>query len=70
MTEIMLYNTILYVTGDIGATLLIINFRCVLMVIKSFYPFLNAPHSTSFVSAENNSRDTPYKAGTATYDYF
>ena len=62
MTESMLYNTILYVTDDIGATLLLIHFRCILIVVNYVYPFLNTPHSKSFVSSENNAKDNSYKA--------
>lgn len=66
MTEMIVSNKILDVTGNKGVTHLLRNFKCTSIVVESGYPFINTPHSTRFVLSDTNTNDNQHYTEIAT----
>ena len=57
-----IYSTkILEVIYDKGLIQLLINIKCIVIVLAPISPFQNTPHSTGSKFCETNDRDSKYK---------
>ena len=62
-------TTILEVTDDKGVINLLINIKCIVIVVDPGFPFQNTSHSTGLDFCETNIRDDKYKTDVATEHY-
>ena len=62
MTKSIESNTLLEVNDDKGVIHLLINIKCIVLVVYTGFPFIQIPHSTRLVFCETNVRYYQYKA--------
>ena len=69
MTEIVDYNTIVWVTDDEGEICLLVNLKYTVKVADPGSPIRNTPYSTSLVFCETIVLHSQYNTEAATYHY-
>ena len=69
ITEIIDYNTLSEVTDDEVEIHLLINIKCIVILLDPVFHIRNTPHSARLVLCETNARYYKYNTEAAIYHY-